>query len=382
VIDQDFGSEWGALGFAAKDEEGLSGQHAGDLLVIVDEASGVQERSWNALHGLAASRYVVCGNPIKYDCHFRELNDLAVKGAPGIVTIPISSLEHPHAELEESPIGAVCRSFLRSMEAIHSASSPWYMSNILAQFPGQDSVQFIPTAWLDACTRESILHDELWMSAADGAAVMGVDVAGGVGADRSVIVVRNRKRILEIFASEWHGVLDDARHRLEPEVLRLAAKWQVAPNRVVYDKPGPGRSFASYLSAEADRQIEHFMRTRAIDQPKEWIARHCPKPFSGAYGYFGASKGGKQYINRRTANAYALRRLLDPHRDDHVPFYCGGLPEWPALRQELAELRSPAMEMEEGQVKQVLESKDELMSRLHRSPDILDALLMTFSVSV
>ena len=34
------GTGWGALGFAAGDEEGFIGQHAGELLVIVDEASG------------------------------------------------------------------------------------------------------------------------------------------------------------------------------------------------------------------------------------------------------------------------------------------------------------------------------------------------------
>jgi hypothetical protein len=37
------------------------------------------------------------------------------------------------------------------------------------------------------------------------------------------------------------------------------------------------------------------------------------------------------------------------------------------------------MEMEEGQVKQVLEEKDALAARLQRSPDLLDALLMTFT---
>jgi hypothetical protein len=62
-----------------------------------------------------------------------------------------------------------------------------------------------------------------------------------------------------------------------------------------------------------------------------------------------------------------------------VPFYCGGLAEWPQLRKEIAELRNPAMEMEQGQVKQVLEEKDALASRLKRSPDLLDALLMTFT---
>ena len=102
---------------------------------------------------------------------------------------------------------------------------------------------------------------------------------------------------------------------------------------------------------------------------------------AGAVGYFGAGKGGKLYINRRTANAFALRRRLDPHRKDHVSFYAGGLAEWPALRRELAELRSPTMEVEDGQVKQVLEDKDALAARLHHSPDLLDALLMTFTFS-
>jgi hypothetical protein len=37
------------------------------------------------------------------------------------------------------------------------------------------------------------------------------------------------------------------------------------------------------------------------------------------------------------------------------------------------------MEVEEGQVKQMLESKEAMAARLHRSPDLLDALLMTFT---
>ena len=133
---------------------------------------------------------------------------------------------------------------------------------------------------------------------------MGVDIGGGVGADRSVVVVRNRKQVLAVFASEWHGVLDDARHRLEPVVVALARKWGVTPKRLVYDKAGIGRSFGSYLASHG---------------------------FEGAVGYFGAGKGGKLHVNRRTANAFALKRRLDPHRENHVPFYCGGIPEWPAL---------------------------------------------------
>jgi hypothetical protein len=183
---------------------------------------------------------------------------------------------------------------------------------------------------------------------------MGVDIGGGVGADRSVIVVRNKKQLLAVFASEWHGVLDDARNRLEPVVVELARKWGVAADRITYDKAGLGRSFGSYLEKYG---------------------------LGSAVGYFGAGRGGKLYVNRRTANAFMLKRRLDPHREGYVPFYCGGIAEWAELRQEIAELRNPTMEIEEAQVKQVLEDKDALAARLHRSPDLLDALLMTFTYS-
>jgi hypothetical protein len=92
-----------------------------------------------------------------------------------------------------------------------------------------------------------------------------------------------------------------------------------------------------------------------------------------------AGRGGKLYVNRRTDNAFALKRWLDPHRKGYVPLYCGGHADWPQLREEMAELRNPAMEMEQGQVKQVLEEKDALAARLKRSPDLLVALLMTFT---
>lgn len=343
---------WAALGFAALHEEGFSGQHAGELLVIVDEASGITEPIWNAIHGLAANRLVVVGNPLRYDCHFRELYDLAVGGSPDMTAISISSLECPDAEAETSAVGMACAGFLRQMAEIHGRGSPWWNSNIEGRFPGQESVRFIPTAWLDACANPAILDDELWQDYPAGSSVMGVDVGGGVGADKSVIVVRNRKQLLEIFASEWHGVLDDARHRLEPEVIALARKWDVAPERCLYDKAGIGRNFGSYLASRG---------------------------FEGAIGVFGAGKGGKFFVNRRTANAYALRKRLDPGIHGHVPFYVGGIPQWPLLRQELMELRTPETEMDEGVFKQKLEDRETLKDRLKRSPDTMDAFAMSFS---
>ncbi len=372
------GTRWEALGFAAQHPEGFSGQHAPEQLVIVDEASGIRSEIWDAIHGLCAARLVVAGNPIRFDCHFRELHELA-PGSRTIDSIPISSLEHPDAQLEQSQIGAVSRMFLEQQREIHGEESPWWRSNILGLFPAEESVRFIPTAWLDACTRD-VSGDDLWRDAPAGSAWMGVDVAGGVGADRSVVVVRNRKQVLEVFASEWHGVLDDARHRLEPVVASMARRWQVPGDHIIYDKAGVGRSFGSYLERWTRREQREWLEAHA-DQPPDYRQRLQPSVIEGAVGYFGAGKGGKLYLNRRTACAFALKRRLDPHREGHVPLCCAGLPEWPRLREELAALHGPTMEMEEGEVKQVLEDKATLMQRLKRSPDLLDALLMTFAFS-
>jgi hypothetical protein len=345
-------ARWEALGFAALTTEGFSGQHAADLMVIVDEASGITEPIWQAIDGLKACKLVVSGNPIRYGCRFRELHDIAVKGSPDITSITISSLECPDAELEHSPRGMADRAFLRWMRTVHGEQSPWWLSNITGIFPGQESVRFIPLAWIDACADSAALEDELWQEFPEGRPLMAIDIGGGVGADKSVILIRNAKQLLEGFMSDRHGVLDDAQERLEPVVVALARKWQIPGDRITYDKAGIGRSFGSYLAAHG---------------------------LHGAVGYFGAGAGGRYYVNRRSANAYAIKTRLDPHRNDYVPFYCGGVPEWPLLRQELAEMRDAPMEIQEGYVKQAVEEKASLSERLHHSPDLLDALLQSFT---
>ena len=97
------GTDWGALGFAAQYEEGFSGQHAGELLVIVDEASGVAAPIWSAIHGLAASRLVAAGNPIRYDCHFRELHDLATSSLVLCPFVPCFVMGRPRTFRSRPP---------------------------------------------------------------------------------------------------------------------------------------------------------------------------------------------------------------------------------------------------------------------------------------
>jgi hypothetical protein len=75
------------------------------------------------------------------------------------------------------------------------------------------------------------------------------------------MAVRSSKQLLAVFASEWHGMLDDARRRREPVVVAVARKWRVPAEQIVYDIAGIGRSFGSYLSQESE--------TRQLLEPRE-----------------------------------------------------------------------------------------------------------------
>jgi hypothetical protein len=108
------------------------------------------------------------------------------------------------------------------------------------------------------------------------------------------------------------------------------------------------------------------------------ISAGLDKPRSGASSSrrFGSKPGGKFYVNARTACAAALARRLDPETDRGVtrkPFHIPNGPHVQALFKELGELRY-RLKAEKSE----LETKQDLMLRLDRSPDFADAMCMTF----
>src|SRR5262249_20326582 len=135
----DLGDGRGALGFATNNVERASGQHARDVLVIVEEASGVPDFAWEAIDGLKYTRLIAIGNPVRHDGPFVERirrghRDVA-EGVPDelrVHAIQIPSTESPHAHLEKSPVGLADKTWLRAMAHQHGIDSVWYRSHVLA----------------------------------------------------------------------------------------------------------------------------------------------------------------------------------------------------------------------------------------------------------
>ena len=61
----DLAPGWRATRFPTNSIERASGHHNEHLLVIVDEASGVEDEVWDALDSLGYERLVAIGNPIR-----------------------------------------------------------------------------------------------------------------------------------------------------------------------------------------------------------------------------------------------------------------------------------------------------------------------------
>jgi len=104
---------WQALGYSTTSVERASGQHAKDLLVIVEEASGVEGEIWDALESLKYSKLVAIGNPIRAEGRFVDLirqadTDRAdgIEPRKAVCAIQIPSTESPHATWKSHPMAS------------------------------------------------------------------------------------------------------------------------------------------------------------------------------------------------------------------------------------------------------------------------------------
>jgi phage terminase large subunit len=354
------GTGWQVLGIATRGVERLSGQHNPDLLVVVDEASGVEDEIWEALDSQNPAKLLVCGNPLRAEGRFaalheraqRERDDPSIPTAEKIFEIRIPSTMSPDIDLERSPRGLADRGFLDHARRQYGQGSLWWRTHVLAQFPEVSSETLLPAAWLDWCTRPE--HRALIRPGdpRGGKVRMACDLSEGVGRDHTVLLVRDDLGILEVFSSNTAGLPEAA-----AEIDRLARKWHVAHEHITFDRLGVGKTLPNYLA--------RYGITRA-------------------QGYAGEGRPHDKhsFTNLRTEAAWRLRCRLDPTfcPDPRIPgvtqhpFHIPAAPWWPRLRDDLKILTYDLV----GKQTRLL-PKQEWCQILGRSPDAGDALIQSYA---
>jgi hypothetical protein len=354
----DLGNGWSALGYSTDCVERASGQHAGELLVVAEEASGIEPYAWEALDSLKYQRLIAIGNPIRPEGRFIDLIRQAERDRQENVpdhlrvnAIQIASTSSPHADWNHSPWGLADQTWLDACFRRYGKESLWCASHIFARIPsiGQDAL--LVEAWLDAAT-QAVRGPVRAGDPRAGQPRLAVELAEGGGRGKTCLLVRDDLGILEVVASPTMGLAQAAE-----AVRQLAIKWNVPHARISYACLGIGRDFDN-----------HLRRVQVLGA----------KPYAGS----GRPRLREQFVNLRTEGAWTLKHRLDPtwvpdpaHPQAKLPlFHIPAGPSWSEMREELLALNYDLV----GKQTRLAE-RQELMDRLGRSPALADALIQSFA---
>lgn len=229
--------------------------------------------------------------------------------------------------LKASETGLLPESELRAARSIMTEQQ--YNQEFECSFYEPDVSQFITNEDIDAAVAR-------WVPQSHGRPIIfGVDVAR-FGDDRSVLLVRNVDHVMEIHT--WRG-LDTM--QTAAKVAQMADKWH--PDTIFVDGAGVGGGVVDRLKGLNFKCVDVNAGSRATDD--------------------------RRFINRRAEMWGMMREWL---RDR------GGIPNMGDLVDDLL---SPLYKFDASNRIQ-LEKKEDMKSRGLASPDVGDALAMTFAAPV
>jgi hypothetical protein len=300
---------------------GLQGAHATNMLFLVDEAAGVPEPIFDTIRGAmstAGSRMVLAGNPTALNGFFYRTHCEEV--ARLWHKIALSGLNAPKVD----------RKFIEEIVADAGEDSDEYRIRILGEFPRVEASQLISPSLVDASAKRILLPENYDFNAV----ILGVDVAW-MGNDRSCIYMRQGlfSRCLGVYSRMDNMTLAD----------RVAQFIEDYKADGVFIDTGWGSGVIDRL-----RQLKYIVH---------------------GVNFGGVANNEVRYHNKRSEIWFELRKWLEDG---------GAVEESESLKNDLISPRYG--QTAKGKI--LLESKDAMRRRGIKSPDVGDALAMTFSSRV
>lgn len=312
---------------AKNNSQGLAGQHNKFLLCIVEEASAVEDEVFEVLDGALTggpeNRLVMVGNPT--NSHGRFYDAFHAKS---------DSHKLFHWDGEKSPL--VSDDMIKLFKEEYGDGSREYFVRVRGEFPPRVSGMLLARGELESLTTNEFEFDTPPMR------IISVDVAGS-GRDSSVILIaeatgdgtERKLRVQEI--REYQIGMDTV--QLAAEVMFLSKEQ---PCKIIVDSIGVGQGVSDFLN---HNEIEHHALNWG--QPS-WFS--------------------DRFLNQR-AEAYHWVREGLARKQLHIEKH-------PKLFQQMANL--PYTYNERGKLQ--LLSKDRMLAKGIKSPDLADALAQCYLV--
>jgi len=333
---------------ASNKAELIEGAHADSLLYLIDEAKVVPDATWDAIEGafsggrtegLPEAFALAISTPGQPAGRFYEIH----KRAPGLEDWWVR-----HVTLEEAiAAGRISREWAEQRKRQWGADSAMYANRVRGEFHASDEDAVIPLAWVEAAVARWHEWNDAGRPALQGRRVIGVDVARA-GGDSTVLAHRHGACITRL---DIHDRQDTMQTTARVQGATGPKKDRVIP---VVDSAGVGGGV-----------VDRLRELRAPVLPYTGAAKTKARTRDHEYGY----------VNLRSAAYYRLRELLDPAFGAEVM-----LPPDDLL---ISDLTAPTWDITTGIPPKIhIETKDDLVTRLGRSPDRGDAVAMAFAAEL
>jgi hypothetical protein len=250
-----------AIGFSTNQTENFQGYHGKNVLIIADEAPGIESGIWDAVAGTMAggrSHIVMAGNPTIpsgafFDAFHRERGlwhcmTIGAFDSPNLHGLDLDQLlslsPAEGGPLDNNPVPyLVTKRWVYDQYLVWwhgtESSSPNWLSRVLARFPDQAQNALIRMVWLERAKQHALQNPV--SDSGSGPLVAGVDVGGGQA--ETVVYVcecnHDRRKILRMGA--WRG--EDTRG----QVVNLLNEFRARLSVVRVDSIGVGHNFGLHL---------------------------------------------------------------------------------------------------------------------------------------
>lgn len=299
--------------------DAFQGFHADNLLFVVDEASGVEEVIFEVAQGALSTEgamVLMAGNPTRTSGYFyRAFNS----NRDNWKTFTVSCFDSSRVD----------KAYIESCKREYGENSNFYRVRVLGQFPESGDMQFISTAAVNKCFD---MNDQTYTAFP---MVMALDVARH-GDDTSVLICRQGRKVH--FIEQWR--IDDLVTLSQMVAKIVRAHPETA--QLSIDTVGMGQGVYDILGKQGFAQIL--------------------QPVNAGASAFEANK----FINLRAEMWFNMREAINVGID---------LPKNDRL---LADLTGLEYDYDNKQ-RLMLEKKSDMKKRGLASPDIADALAMTYA---
>ena len=195
--DPDLSQSWHAVGFvsgvgaAEQSATKAQGFHRKHMMIILEEAPGMEEAVMTAFQNTATGEHNVIlsvGNP---DSEFDPLHQFCI--LPNVEHYRISAFDYPNVVLgHELYEGAVGQASIDRREVKYGKESALYLSRVRGISPAESADSLIKLIWVDQCIDLEVKPDTLSFNA------VGVDVANSEEGDKACTAYGAQNTLLKI----------------------------------------------------------------------------------------------------------------------------------------------------------------------------------------